>query len=162
MSYSVVDNEYDIEAGEEDIEIEEDLPNRCESERQCCRKHATVSNIICFIVLVQVIFLIFWLMNYDVTGYFPIDDGSMSGSGSYGMSSSDPVPTISPKPESIDFSQVLDRYSLRTEKTEDNGNHYYNPPSVGQSADEFIQFLGMVIFIYLCIRCTCGRDPYRK
>jgi hypothetical protein len=148
----------------------------CESELRCYHKYVTTRNLVCLFVLMQLILLMLWAMNYEIIWYSP--DGSMSGSGSgsgSGYYEEERIPTrqvepVEPVEPVVDYvgpahslfaSSELAEYSYKglPEKNDPNNQDKTN---VGQSSDEFVQFLGMILFIYICVRCTCGRNPYRK
>ena len=148
---------------------------RCESERRCYQKYMTTRNLLCLFVSMQLILLMLWVMNHEIIWYPP--DGSMSDSGSGSYEEPERIPTGQVEPEkepekepvaeyvgpahSVFANSALVDYSYTglPEKTDPD---YQDTTYVGQSADEFVKFLGMILFIYVCIRCTCGRNPYRK
>ena len=142
----------------------------CESELRCYHNYVTMRNLVCLFVLMQLILLMLWGMNYEIIWYSP--DGSMSDSGS-GYYEEEKIPTGQVEPEkepvtkyvgpahSVFASSAMVDYSY-TGLPEKNDHEYKDTTYVCQSADEFVKFLGMILFIYVCIRCTCGRNPYRK
>ena len=149
---------------------------RCESELRCYQKYVTTRNLFCLFVSMQLILLMLWVMNYEIIWYLP--DGSMSDSGS-GYYEEEKIPKepvveyggpahrLFASSALVEYSytglpEKNDHYSWSSRAYRPRDPHYKDTTYVGQSADEFIGFLGMILFIYICIRCTCGRDPYRR
>jgi hypothetical protein len=120
---------------------------------KCCKGYRTILCCIAFIIL------IIWLLRYDYQ-YF-LDDGS-----SYSEKSEEIVYLSSPvssqshvvsnqshkeKTEALDESPADDYVIAKSEPRD------YQDPYPGQPADQFVAFMGMMLFVYLFIRCTCGK-----
>jgi len=179
MSYSVVtkdslSDEYghlvlkDPEDPEElRLELEPILSSSEEEEeeeepsRTCCHCHErmaniTMANVTCFIVLIEIVVFAYWIVTYDYA--WTRDLGRDQESSGPGLESSGPG-----LEEESDYSFLSARLSRITEGGQDKDQSRYNNTTyVGKSADEFIEFLGIMLLIYLFIKCVCGPSPQRK
>jgi hypothetical protein len=141
LSLAMMLSEEDKEDDEDDEEDEEE-DDPC-STMSLCYEYATMANIIGFIVLVELVVFTYWITSYHYVYEYPDSQGSWVG-----LDDGD-----------SDYSSLSASLSHWTEHP---AGRYNNTTYVGKSADEFVEFIGVTLFIYLCIRCTCGRDPYRK
>jgi hypothetical protein len=116
---------------------------------QIYHEYVTMANVTCFIVLLELVVFTYWIATYDYV-WTPDYQGSWVGL--------DPLDEEDDE-DKTDYSLLSARLSRWTEHP---ASPYNNTTYIGKSADEFVELLGVVLFIYLCIRCTCGRDPYSK
>jgi len=162
MSYSVLDERTDDILSEEDEELSDTENPRprgsdhiredhirdiqCDSVVSLYHKYVTMGNAICCIVIIELIIFTYWITTYEfVWKHAEIPEGSGSAN------------VLVDKNTVPDYSFLSASVSL--ERTPYSS--YHNTTYVGKSADEFIEFLGIFLLIYLCIKCTFGKDTYK-
>ena len=181
MSYSVVSkdslsDEYghlvhkepedpeDPEDPDEEEEEEEPSSTCCRTGcSTCCRElDVTLATVMCVIFLIELVIFAYWIGSCVWTRDHEGQEGSGPGPG--------PGPGLEGYGEEegeSDYSFLSARLSRITEghqdKDQDKDQIRYNHATyVGKSADEFVEFLGLVLLIYLFIKCMCGPYPRRK